>query len=117
MPGLRNFAVMLTPEEQKFIDYWKHNRDKQKKFFKQLALGLPLGLLFAAALFINLISGWYKRATMVFNSYPSLSSLILVLIVAMLLIVVFISVYSVKHRWDLNEQRYRELVGRDDPGK
>ena len=104
---------MLTDQEKKFIDYWKQNREKQKKFFKQLALGLPLGLLFAAAIFINLVSGWYKRATMVFNSYPSLPSLILVLIAAVLLIVVFVSVYSVKHKWDLNEQRYKELLDRD----
>lgn len=104
---------MLTDQEKMFIDYWKQNREKQKKFFKQLALGLPLGLLFAAAIFINLISGWYKRATMVFNSYPSLPSLILVLIAAVLLIVVFVSVYSVKHKWDLNEQRYKELLDRD----
>jgi len=103
---------MLTDKEKMFIEYWRQNRDKQKKFFKQLALGLPLGLLFAAAIFINLVSGWYKRATMVFNSYPSLPSLILVLIAAVLLIVVFVSVYSVKHKWDLNEQRYRELLDR-----
>lgn len=105
---------MFTAEEKKFISYWERNRDKQRKFFKQLALGLPLGLLFAVAIFINLLSGWYKRATMVLNAYPSLRSLILVLIVAILLIVVFISVYSVKHRWDLNEQRYRELLGKVD---
>lgn len=104
---------MLTDQEKMFIDYWKQNREKQKKFFKQLALGLPLGLLFAAAIFMNLVSGWYKRATMVFNSYPSLPSLILVLIAAVLLIVVFVSVYSVKHKWDLNEQRYKELLDRD----
>jgi len=103
---------MLTDKEKMFIEYWRQNRDKQKKFFKQLALGLPLGLLFAAAIFINLVSGWYKRATMVFNSYPSLPSLILVLIAAVLLIVVFVSVYSVKHKWDLNEQRYKELLDR-----
>ena len=104
---------MLTENEKMFIAYWKQNRDKQKRFFKQLALGLPLGLLFAVAMFINLVSGWYKRATMVFNSYPALPSLILVLIVAVLLIVVFVSVYSVKHKWDLNEQRYKELLDRD----
>lgn len=104
---------MLTEKEKMFIVYWKQNREKQKRFFKQLALGLPLGLLFAVAIFINLVSGWYKRATMVFNSYPSLSTLILVLMLAVILIVVFVSVYSVKHKWDMNEQRYRELTARN----
>lgn len=93
--------------------YWEQNRDKQKKFFRQLALGLPLGMLFASAIFISLVSGWHKRASMVLNADPSLITLIPVLIIAVLLIVVFVSVYSVKHKWDLNEQRYRELRGRD----
>jgi hypothetical protein len=42
------------------------------------------------------------------------SSLILVLLAAALLIVVFIVVFSARHRWDLNEQRYRELLNRRD---
>jgi hypothetical protein len=36
-----------------------------------------------------------------------------VLLVAILLIVVFVSVFSVRHRWDLHEQRYRELKARE----
>jgi peptidoglycan biosynthesis protein MviN/MurJ (putative lipid II flippase) len=101
---------MLTEEEQQFIEYWEKNRDKQKKFFKQLAIGLPMGVLFAVAIFVNLISGWYKRATMVFNANPSIKSLIIVLIIAVLLIVVFVSVFSVKLKWERNDQRYRELM-------
>ena len=42
------------------------------------------------------------------------SSLILVLLAAALLIVAFVVVFSVRHRWDLNEQRYRELLSRRD---
>ena len=41
------------------------------------------------------------------------ASLILVLIVAALLIVAFVIIFSVRHKWDINEQRYRELVARE----
>lgn len=41
------------------------------------------------------------------------SSLLLVLLVAVLLIVVFIVIFSVRHKWDINEQRYRELLSRE----
>lgn len=99
---------MLNAEERKFIEYWRLNRQKQKKFLKQLAIGLPVGFLFALAFFLNISSGWHIAASSVLNSSPSF---ILVLIVAVLLIVVFISVFSVKHRWDMNEQRYKELGG------
>src|SRR5687767_13930301 len=100
---------MLSEEDKKFIEFWEHNREKQKKFLVQLAIGLPAGCLFAVAIFFNVVSGWHIGATTVINSSPSF---ILVMLVAVIAIVVFISVYSVKHRWDMNEQRYRELDGK-----
>ena len=105
---------MLNEEESRFVEYWSKNRTKQKKFYKQLAIGLPVGVLFAAAIFINFTSGWYKRATMVFNAYPSAKSLVIVLLVAIILIVVFVSVFSVKVKWEKYEQRYKELKGREE---
>ena len=77
-----------------------------------MSLGLPLGTLLVIAIFVNLISGWYKRADMEMKKEES--SLILVLLAAALLIVAFVVVFSVRHRWDLNEQRYRELLSRRD---
>ncbi len=105
---------MLTNEEMQFISYWEKNRNKKKKFWKQLAIGLPVGVLFAAAIFINMVSGWYKRATMVFNSDASLGSLVMVLIIAVLLIVIFVSVFSEKVKWERNEQNYLELLNKKD---
>ncbi|MCW3116487.1 MAG: hypothetical protein JWM28_569, partial [Chitinophagaceae bacterium] len=48
---------------------------------------------------------------MVANADPSL---ILVLLIALVLIVVFISIFTVRHRWDINEQRYRELLAKQE---
>jgi len=101
---------MLTDEEKKFIRYWEENRLQKKKVVRNMAVGLPLGLLFVIAIFVNFFSGWYKRADMVLNTD---SSLIMVLLVASLLIVVFFSVFSARHRWDINEQRYLELKQRE----
>jgi len=105
---------MLTEDEKRFIEYWSANRTKQQKFYKQLAIGLPTGVLFAVAIFINFASGWDKRAAMEFNASPSAKSLILVLLLAVILIVIFVSVFSVKVKWEKNEQRYKELLARSD---
>ena len=102
---------MLTTEEQKFVTYWESNRLKQKSIIKQLMIGLPVGVIFVIAIFANFLSGWYKRAEMIFNTQ---SSLVLVLLVAAIIIVIFISVFSVRHRWDMNEQRYKELIAKRD---
>ena len=72
-------------------------------------------MLLVIAIFANFFSGWYKRADMVRNeaTQKNDASLILVLIVAALLIVAFVIIFSVRHKWDINEQRYRELVARE----
>ncbi|MER3497604.1 MAG: hypothetical protein C4308_02660 [Chitinophagaceae bacterium] len=100
---------MLTEEEKRFLDYWEHNRLYKKKVIKQLSVGLPLGVALALAIFVNVFSGWDKRAQMLINAEPSL---VLIMVVAAVLIIIFIVVFSVKHNWDLNEQRYRELLAR-----
>jgi L-cystine uptake protein TcyP (sodium:dicarboxylate symporter family) len=103
---------MLSKEEEEFIKYWEQNRSKQKRFFKQVAIGLPFGVLFAIAMFLNFSSGWDKRVAEITRTYPSFKSLILVLLIALLGIVVFISVFSVRVKWEKYEQKYRELLSR-----
>ena len=105
------YCTMLTNDEKKFIAWWEVNRHRRKKTFKQLAIGMPLGATIAIAIFINFFSGWYQRADMVIRSG---SSLILVLVIAAVLIVVFTSIFSAKHQWDINEQRYREFLFKKD---
>jgi len=104
-------AIMLTEDEKKFVAYWEVNRLRRKKTFKQLAIGMPLGAVIAIAIFINFFSGWYKRADMVIRSG---SSLILVLVIAAILIVVFTAVFSARHQWEINEQRYQEFLAKKD---
>ena len=107
---------MLTEEETKFIEYWEANRLRRKKVMKQLSLGLPLATLLVVTIFINFFSSWYKKAEMVRNEMVKNkeSSLILVLLAACILIVVFTTVFYVRHKWDLHEQRYRELLAKKD---
>ena len=98
---------MLSEEEKSFVEYWEFNRTRKKKILRQLAVGLPMAVLLAVAIAINFFSGWYKRADMEIRSS---ASLVLVVIIAALLIVIFTTVFSVRHKWDINEQRYQELL-------
>jgi len=100
---------MLTPDEEKFIEYWEANRLSRKKVLKQLYVGLPFAALLVIAIVVNFLSGWYKRADMVIRSN---SSLVLVVVIAGIAIVVFTTVFSVRHKWEMNEQLYRELLAK-----
>ncbi|MBX3239330.1 MAG: hypothetical protein KIT80_18755 [Chitinophagaceae bacterium] len=96
---------MLSEEEKAFVKYWEENRDKEKKTFRQLLIGLPLGLVFGLPILLNFMSGWYKRAAMIRNS----SFNPLVLIIAIIIISCFFAIFNKKHKWEMREQRYREL--------
>lgn len=100
---------MLTEEEEAFIIYWESNREKQKRTFRQFLMGIPIALLFVIPIGINFFSGWYKRATMISSTSDFNPG---VLLLAMVLIVVFIAIFSRKFKWDQYEQRYIELLAK-----
>ena len=109
---------MLSDEEERFIAYWNENRENEKRTLKQWLVGLPLGLLFGIPIFINFFSGWYKRATMILNSGISNREFNpLVLMIAVLLIISFIAIFSKRHKWEMNEQKYLELKAKQDDTK
>ena len=100
---------MLTDEEEAFIEYWQANRERQKKTLRQFLLGIPVALLFVIPIAVNFFSGWYKRAAMMARTSSFNPG---VLLLALLLITVFIALFSRKFRWDQNEQRYIELLAK-----
>jgi hypothetical protein len=99
--------MQLNPEEQEFVTWWAEQRGRRKKSIWHLAAGLPLGAILAVAIFINYFSGWHNRASM---SIRVNSSGVLVVLVALIAIVIFVVVFSARHKWEMNEQRYKELL-------
>lgn len=92
------------------MTYWEANRDKRKKSIWQYSFGLPLGVMIVVALFVNIATGWYKRADMELRSN---ASLIIVVLIAAIAIVVFISIFTSRYQWEQNEQRYLELKNKE----
>jgi uncharacterized membrane protein len=107
---------MISEEEKKYIAWWEERRLRDKKTLKQWLVGLPIGLLFGVPIFVNFFSGWYKRADMIVNSRMSNNQLDpLVLMIAVIMITSFVAIFSKRHKWEMNEQRYRELKAKEDP--
>ncbi len=103
---------MLTARDKQFMEYWKQNRAKEKKVFRQLLVGLPIGLLFVIPIVLNFSSGWYKRANMWARGHAD-DDTGTVVIIAALVILVFVAIFSKRHRWEMNEQAYRELEAKE----
>jgi pilus assembly protein TadC len=102
---------MITDEEMKFVAWWEKNREKQRRLFYQLAFGLPVGIVFGLPILVSLIfSDWYKNMQFISGSQ------VIVIMIAVLGISVFFALFRMKHKWDMNEQFYKELKfkeGRD----
>jgi hypothetical protein len=97
---------MISPEEEKFYQFWAKERllpnYKRKPFMRGLSIGLGLGVMVLA--FSEL--GWYERANMVANMRGN-----------EIWIVIAIIVISVGFAWfyqqftsEMNEQRFKELI-------
>lgn len=103
------YLSMLTPQEEQFVQYWRQNRDREKKLFRQLMIGLPAGMLLAIGVVASVVTArWYERADMIANAKINPN----VLIVALLAIVVFIAIFYKKFQWDQREQLYKELLSK-----
>lgn len=106
-------CLMLTDNEEAFLQYWQNNRQRQKKLFYQLLVGLPVGLLIGGIIAFNFYSGWYERADAMANAQFNP----MVLVVALIIIAVFIAVFSKKFQWEQREQKYKELLAKKEKTK
>ena len=95
---------MLTKDEKLFLEYWEKSREKEKQFLRQLAIGLPMGLVFALpVLLVVVFHGWYKNMIYISDSQ------IIVIIIGVLCVAIFFSIFRGKFKWENNEQLYKEL--------
>ena len=97
---------MLSKENEEFLAFWSKNREKEKNSKRPFFVGLSTGFAIGIAIIAVLESGWYIRANMEANS--RFNSLVLLL--AILLLSVFMAFMYRKFRWEMQEQRYMELL-------
>ncbi len=91
-----------------FVKYWAENREKQKTSIRPLLVGMSSGFMIGILILVSLSSGWYLRAEMVANA--SFSSVVFIL--AILLLSFFLAFFYRKFRWEMQEQRYQELMAK-----
>ena len=102
---------MLTPEEEKFVSYWQEQRQHKKDFLKKFSIALPVLSLLAVVFFINFLSGWYGKADQELRQH---SSLVIVILVAVVALIVCVVIFSARHKWEQNEADYQSLLKKRD---
>lgn len=100
------FCAMLSSTDEAFLTYWSKNREQQRTSIRPFLVGLSAGFTLGISLILVLSTGWYERANMEANS--KMSSI--VFLVAILIISFFMAFLYRKFRWEMQEQRYLELL-------
>lgn len=99
---------MLTREEENFLAYWSKQRGSKMPFVWKASLGLPLGVLIMIGLGASIVAAiFHRKANAVLQNE---TSLIIVVLLAGLGIVFFITYFSAQHKWEMNELYYQELL-------
>ena len=97
---------MRLDDNETFLTYWSENREKEKTSFRPFMIGLSAGFAIGVSVIVVMESGWYQRANMEANSKMNY----LVLLLAIVLISLFMAFIYRKFRWEMQEQRYMELL-------
>ena len=100
---------MLTPEEEKFLNYWGEQRQNRKSFLRKFSIILPVVSLLTLVFFVNFMSGWYGKADRELRRH---SSVIIVILIAVVAIVVFVTIFSARFKWEQNEADYQALLAK-----
>jgi heme/copper-type cytochrome/quinol oxidase subunit 2 len=98
---------MLTPEEEKFVQYWGEQRQNRKAFLRRFSLVLPTVSVLTLVFFANFLSGWYGKADRELHRH---SSVILAILIAVVAIIVFVAIFTARHKWEQNESEYASLM-------
>lgn len=99
---------MLSEQEERFIQYWSVNGERQKTSIRPFLVGMSSGFVVGVMVLIVLSSGWYERANMVANT--RFNSVVFIL--AILIISFFMAFLYRKFRWEIQDQQYRELLAK-----
>ena len=98
---------MLTKEEQAFIEYWEKNSYKTRNWQGQLKTGIFWGMIFALPILLNYLSGWFT------NIRIRLPGTLTFILIAVAITGFFFAIFYQRFRYEMNEQRYKELKAKE----
>ncbi len=100
------FCAMAPNDNETFLAYWAENREKEKTSSRPFMIGLSSGFAIGICVIAAMESGWYERANMEANAKLNY----LVLLLAIMGLSLFMAFIYRKFRWEMQEQRYLELL-------
>lgn len=102
---------MVTEQEKAFVEWWKKNRDSNSGLAGLWLKGVRWALIFAGLTVCSFLFDWHKAAGMWARTHVG-GGLAVVLLLAGVVTVVFMAVFYKRHKWEMYEQQYREILSK-----
>lgn len=107
---------MITDKEKQFMQYWEASRDAESTILSKFLRGFPMAAMFGLPIILLVVvirlffPDWYMKIS------QTSSGMFITAIIAMLLVVIFYAIFRMHHKWEMNEQLYKELKAKERRG-
>jgi membrane protein YdbS with pleckstrin-like domain len=104
---------MATDKEKEFMHFWEQHRQAQSSLASKLFRGLPMAVLFALPVLLLVVVVWLFIPDWYIKISKTSPGAFIIVVIALLLVVVFYSVFRMHYKWEMNEQLYNELKAKE----
>jgi amino acid permease len=104
---------MATEKEKEFMHYWEQNRLAQSSFTSKFFRGLPMAILFALPVLLLVAAVWIFFPDWYMKISKTSPGAFVMVVIALMLVVVFYSVFRMHYKWEMNEQLFNELKAKE----
>lgn len=104
---------MISEKDIAFLRYWERTRDIENTFLSKLTRGLPMAILFGLPIILLIVvvriffPDWYMKIS---GTSPGMFASA---VIAMIGVVLFYSFFRMQHKWEMNDQLYKELKSKE----
>lgn len=105
---------MFSEKELEFIKHWEAVREQESHFSSKLLRGLPVATLFGLPIIVSLIAVYFLSPDWYTKISQAASGVLTTLVIAVLITILFFSYFRMHFKWEMNEQLYMELKGREE---
>lgn len=100
---------MITEKERQFITYWERERIWRSTFSNKLLSGLPMAMLFFMPIVLSIVAVYFYFPEWYTKISKTSFGMFVTVVIAVMIAIVFFSYFRMHHKWEMNEQLYKEL--------
>lgn len=109
--------MMLSEKENEFVEHWKVVRAEYATWKSKLYRGLPMAIIFSIPILLSISAVEFFSPEWFTKLSQSAKNATWPILLGIILIVLFFSVFRMHFQWEENEQIYQQLLLKKETNK